>query len=1173
MPCVAPEISLQALLYKLKHRVKDAPPMYSSCSELGTVYGVGIGLYFQTIAWLRQLLLWLAIASVPFLVVINSSQFTTEQYKRLRGVTVLPTFNPLQSFTFAAIMDDMRIAAVDAASMAVFSIACMVLYKSASRFARDIDDATMEVSDYTVIVKGLPETTPIDIGRHFARFGQVMDVVMVKDFGPLLQLASTATALEQKRRAAEGRLERGGNAVAYQRRVRSAQQKMAKFMQEANKQIDSSGFSLKAVFVTFNKQGERAACQAGCPKGWAGSWLQRKGDRFLGRYRFWVEQAKPPEDYIYENLHHTRASRWIRVGIVRLAVLVVLLISAAAVSKLMAINITSARNITWDKDAMVGSISGAMKGMPIAANKLADAWTLGNETLKTIITTNGDAAAQALLQQPGAAQRLQYCSLQLQQLCSTRYSTLLGTNITIAGAEAIQWGDPADALLKAPDLQKAMQDCSRTPGCALSMCYPCYCSLLSEVASGKVVDGELVLSIKQQCAAFISTLDVKAYVIKGVISMVIVVLNIALKAILQVLVRFEKHWTQSDQETAYAVLAFVSQLLNSVLVLLLVNAHSSVASSIIMQTLSGSQTTSWGSNLIMTGPYADFSTAWYADVGQSLQLIIILNAVLTGLPGLYLYGLVWLVVVDVVDRWYLCRMCQRPVRYGKNLPYMLLGVLPWAAASHCAFGLWMHTHFFTGSTGNKLASIAGSRLTEGSASAALEYVKQTYVWQRITQANGLPLLILLLVHLVVHVYIRLLMYCASGKAFKSCASTQDDGAEIEVTYAAALLSANSSSGPSMLAGAPTYRMPHHPRYRDMFDNAMYKPIWFKAFGRLRYTQVVSRPQGRFQIAPEVVLEHDQSDMEETISSMPEELQAAARRLADGSDGDGDGKPRKSLKPRTGLPSVLTTPRVRSQTVTVAVLAGLHESSPRARSASCAVPPGLSPRLLTADASGGVTWAESSNAEGFSTLQTSPHFGPFAEGGSFGGAGGSADGTGTMGTSLLGSMWAPVAAAADAESLGIDSVMVTAPQHSALASIPLVAGPRMSAMLTGAFTGPGPADVGVCTADEGAFIYPVGAQFGPGGCINGYPLIASSGCSSSDGEQEEEEKEEQRGRNRAATTAVCADVQLGAGPGALSDEGGNSGDGTVAHGNNLGSPTSKLPIKQRKKHRKKRKKKN
>jgi hypothetical protein len=42
--------------------------------------------------------------------------------------------------------------------------------------------------------------------------------------------------------------------------------------------------------------------------------------------------------------------------------------------------------------------------------------------------------------------------------------------------------------------------------------------------------------------------------------------------LLQLLVTFEKHWTKSDKERAYAVAAFVSQLLNSVLVLLLVNA-------------------------------------------------------------------------------------------------------------------------------------------------------------------------------------------------------------------------------------------------------------------------------------------------------------------------------------------------------------------------------------------------------------------------------------------------------------------------------------------------------------------------------------------------------------------------------------------------------------------------
>lgn len=45
------------------------------------------------------------------MVIINTSQFTTaEQKGKLdgAGVAVLPSFNPLQSWTFAAMMDDSR---------------------------------------------------------------------------------------------------------------------------------------------------------------------------------------------------------------------------------------------------------------------------------------------------------------------------------------------------------------------------------------------------------------------------------------------------------------------------------------------------------------------------------------------------------------------------------------------------------------------------------------------------------------------------------------------------------------------------------------------------------------------------------------------------------------------------------------------------------------------------------------------------------------------------------------------------------------------------------------------------------------------------------------------------------------------------------------------------------
>lgn len=56
----------------------------------------------------------------------------------------------------------------------------------------------------------------------------------------------------------------------------------------------------------------------------------------------------------------------------------------------------------------------------------------------------------------------------------------------------------------------------------------------------------------------------------------------------------------------------------------------------------------------------------------------------SGMPGIYIYGIAWLLVLDVTDRWYLVRMCQQPVRYGKNLPYLLLGETrlgPWKAAT------------------------------------------------------------------------------------------------------------------------------------------------------------------------------------------------------------------------------------------------------------------------------------------------------------------------------------------------------------------------------------------------------------------------------------------------------------------------------------------------------------
>lgn len=63
------------------------------------------------------------------------------------------------------------------------------------------------------------------IGHHFSKHGRVMDVVMVKDFGPLLNLAATATNLEQQRKEEATKVltgKKAGGHMSVQTKLRQA---------------------------------------------------------------------------------------------------------------------------------------------------------------------------------------------------------------------------------------------------------------------------------------------------------------------------------------------------------------------------------------------------------------------------------------------------------------------------------------------------------------------------------------------------------------------------------------------------------------------------------------------------------------------------------------------------------------------------------------------------------------------------------------------------------------------------------------------------------------------------------------------------------------------------------------------------------------------------------------
>jgi hypothetical protein len=82
------------------------------------------------------------------------------------------------------------------------------------------------------------------------------------------------------------------------------------------------------------------------------------------------------------------------------------------------------------------------------------------------------------------------------------------------------------------------------------------------------------------------------------------------------------------------------------------------------------------------------------------------------------------------------------------------------------------------------------------------------------------------------------------------------------------------------------------------------------------TPQLSRPGGGFIIAPEPILDHDQTDMEQSLSTMSGDLQKMALKMADDSGLEGSGK----RKRHSGLlTEELQAMRERSMSVQVRLL--------------------------------------------------------------------------------------------------------------------------------------------------------------------------------------------------------------------------------------------------------------
>ncbi|GIM10369.1 hypothetical protein Vretimale_14115 [Volvox reticuliferus] len=354
---------------------------------------------------------------------------------------------------------------------------------------------------------------------------------------------------------------------------------------------------------------------------------------------------------------------------------------------------------------------------------------------------------------------------------------------------------------------------------------------------------------------------------------------------------------------------------------------------------------------------SDYDVAWsrprftlaqrIADLLLNVSLALLFGS---GMPLLYLVLAVYVMASELADRWALTRLCRGAPRYNTGLMKLVMALLPWMAVAHCAFGLWMHTYFrvVVPENGNGIEGV--SHLTTAVNSAALtsssnlSVLQRSSVWHRITQPNGLSLLLVmvgLVLWLVLGRYVvwRLLS-CLGRAAYRLCGigrgaclmrlQLDKDTQRVlnAVPYGEALVT-------RQLHGTPTYRLAHHPYYQKYFGaSGLNRVVGVAALvmaaanggvhRRSVYTRLTTvQRRGRlpstanaFRILPAPVLDRDVLTASEFVFGVLGLQGSRAASLEEGHQGDAEnaedpGEPQSPgpvLQPLSPMPRMSRVPK-------------------------------------------------------------------------------------------------------------------------------------------------------------------------------------------------------------------------------------------------------------------------
>ncbi|GIL83284.1 hypothetical protein Vretifemale_12126 [Volvox reticuliferus] len=631
-----------------------------------------------------------------------------------------------------------------------------------------------------------------------------------------------------------------------------------------------------AAIVTFNTEQMRAEVCKTMPSGWWASLFMRRDLRMShgGRlWKLWVRRAAAPDDYRFENMSTRIRTNILIQMFTGFIMFTFIVICAAFITWLSAASSKEARIIKWDMKELRAAIG------------------IGMAKIGSISTSN--TALDLASYDAFCASSMASCIAHVDEVFPAA-----AINMTY-GAEW-SFSNATVRLLNERPIRQDLTKCAESVSCPASYCMPCYCLGLSSVSTDDATP-EFLAHIKDACSTYWRPLDLRRQGIMIAISVVIAVINSLLTIVLRFLkFNVEKHWTTTDTELSYAIWSYLVKLINSVAVLLIVNC-STLGN---LQKRALEHESRWMQRLILDGLFDDFTPNWYASIGFSVLILMMINVAgplilssvdvavklamraqllyvhmgklaspedynaafrnrqftleerisdvlfnLTlaflfgsGMPLCYLIVAVYVLVAIWWDRLNLLAWRQPAQRYQTDLPIAIMYLLPVLLMGHCAFGLWMHTYFKAELSSMDIMAAANAGLVNPGISS----LSHTSLSRRITQPNGLPLLIWFLALGAWLIFGRWILWAVFKIFGRSCTrlatsmrskgSSTDRSGHSDVSYEEAL---STTKVAKLLRGPRTYRISHLTNYKAFLSTGAAARLWSMVQGDKRFTRLTT----------------------------------------------------------------------------------------------------------------------------------------------------------------------------------------------------------------------------------------------------------------------------------------------------------------------------------------------